>query len=131
MQEIKEITIEIKKGESKVYCIKELTLNNLIELSQTNSLLGGGSEKEGPVRKIPGLAFVNKLIAFRPDVESILKMSCNFTFEDLLELPPSDIKILFEGFQEVNQVFLEGLEKLGVLQMLKMLIADFTEAFSK
>ncbi len=129
MQEIKKIEIQTEPDTIKVFTVKELTVKQLIELSQTNSLLGGESKKKDP-GNAPGSSFVHQLLSFRPDLEKVMKMSCSFTFDDLIELPPSDIKIIFEGFQEVNQSFLEGLEKLGLLETLKKLLGHFIKIFS-
>lgn len=124
MREIKVITIEIEKGTRKDFTVKELTIQNILDLSQTNVLLGGKGNSE-PGDNLPGFYFMNQLFAFRPDVERIMKVSCDFEYNDLLTLAPSDIKLLVDGFLEVNQTFLAVLEKVGAKEVLKAIINEF------
>lgn len=128
MRTIKKIEIQIEPELMKTFVVKELTLNQLIELAQTNSLFGGEVKKDPEA--ILGSSFLSQLIAFKPDIEKVMEMTCSFSFQDLLELPPSDIKLIFEGFQEVNQSFLDGLEKLGLLETMKKLLNSFIKVFS-
>ena len=124
MREVKVIPIEIEKGLKKEFTISELTIQNILDLSQTNSLLGG-VETQKPGVTLPGFYFMNQLLSFRPDVEHIMAVSCDFKYDDLLALAPSDVKVLLDGFLEVNQTFLDVLEKMGAGQILRSIIRDF------
>ena len=130
MQQVTVIKIEIEKGLTKEYTIKELTVKQILDLSQTNTFLGGGS-KTKPGLNVPGFSIINHLVSFKPEVERIMDVSCDFKFEDLIKLAPSDIKVLYDGFQEVNQTFLDVLEKLGITKILKSLQESFMNGFSE
>lgn len=117
MREIKTIEIYLDERSKREFTVKELTVQDILDLFQTNSLIKGG-KREKPGVNIPGFSFINLLLSFKPDVEEIMRRSCDFTFEELLTLPPSDIKRLYDGFQEVNQTFFDVSEKLGIREML-------------
>lgn len=130
MRQIKKVEIQIETKLVKHFTVKELTVAQLIELSQTNSLLGGvKAEKDPEGKKSSGSAFIDQIFAFQPDIEKILEFGCDFKFADLIELAPSDIKLIVDEFLGVNKSFLDVLGNLGILQILTKLIKDFTTTF--
>ena len=51
--------------------------------------------------------------------QEILPSVCDLEFSDLEEMAPSELKTLWEAFQEVNSVFFDLIEKAGIGKLLK------------
>ena len=54
-----------------------------------------------------------------------------FKFEDLKRLTPSEIKLIYDKFKEVNKVFFDVSQSLGLTQALEGLIEELRKEFTK
>jgi len=157
MRKRKVITIDIDEKTKKDFAVKELTLQQIIDLSQKNPLFaadtsgntelagnhtGNDPEQHKKSESLPkginpnaekGLLeqLSGDFVDFSKAAKEVVGLSCDFQMEDLLELAPSDIKQVFDGWKEVNQTFLHFLEKMGILEavmaIIKGAISDFSE----
>jgi hypothetical protein len=120
---------ELQIGD-KTYTIKELTVNQILQL------FGGELAKDGTlsIKKISAKE-ENKSQLF-DDVTEIIAMlkkaigyCCpDITFEALGDMGPSEVMELWDGFKEVNSDFFVVLKSLGVLEMLEATFQEVKEA---
>lgn len=148
MQKIKTVKIELEPGKFKDFKIKELSIADIIELTQTNSFFKApeedvdkktqNGEDSGEVdfektatATIPSKTFIQELQEYGDEISKIMEKICDFDINDLRVLAPSDVRLLFDGFQEVNRDFLGVLEKLKILEMFKKVLTRHMSVFSK
>lgn len=121
MKKIKIVTIDDKE-----YHISELTIEQIIKIAERGDGEAGLSSlikgKEIPVAAI--------FSGLNEEVKSIVEMCCEFTFEDLKKLAPSEIKLLFQAFREVNEDFLSVLREAGILAALERIKDQMVRDFS-
>jgi len=64
-------------------------------------------------------------------IEKILPRAVNLSLKDFEEFAPSELKLLWDAFREVNSVFFDLLDRVEVLRMLKnAVLKDLTGAFA-
>ena len=104
---------EIIKIDDREITIKEMTikeimgiLNNFTQMKQTN------------------------LDGFRSQVNEILPLVTDIDLEDILKMAPSEAKLVYEKIKEVNSVFFEIAESLGMIKVLGDLKASIVSDFS-
>ncbi len=104
----------------KEITVKELTVGEILDLMQS----------EGDAD--------DSLTAFGRKADSFLQVSCGLALEDLKAFAPSQIKMLYEKFREVNQAFFDLARTLRAQEMLagigeelkRSLASDFRELLS-
>lgn len=130
------------KPEEKDFVVKELSIRSIIALSQNNAFFSDSADEptddakkdengkepvEGEVVARPGTTLYDELSGIGEDIKKVMEETCEFQMEDMIDLYPSDVKELYEAFQEVNQTFLDVLRKLKILDMfLKIMERAFT-----
>lgn len=150
MRKKKTVKININEKTKKDFVVMELTIKEIIDLSQLNPLFEGDisadpktagkdensvSEPE-EIKEDIGLIDVlgGEIRDFTSSAKKIMEASCEFDMAELFELTPSDVEKVFEGWREVNQTFLQCLEKVGILEALlniiRAAILDFSETFA-
>jgi hypothetical protein len=112
---------ETIKLDSKEITIKELTVKQIMMLGDkiANSSKSAG-EGESDFDLIKG-AFKDHL---ELGVEGII-------FEELIELAPSELKLIYEKFKEVNAVFFEVAQQIGLLDLLQRIKLELQNGFLK
>lgn len=132
MRKVKTVKIQLDNGETKEFTVKELTCQNIIDLTQNNSLFTDSSKNSENGEELKGGEFslLNELNDFGKEINKVIKMSCEFTTEDLKPLAPSELKEIYNALKEVNSDFLHILEKVGISQMLNQLLARAGKTFS-
>ena len=101
-------------GYEKSFTVNELTVKEIIGLMQ---------EDESEDVSLEG--FRDKLS------KSVLPKCTNVTMDELIEMVPSDIKIIWDKFNEVNSVFFDVAHKMGLQSMLDELKAAIIADFSR
>ena len=104
----------------KEITVKELTVGEILDLLQS----------EGDAD--------NSIAAFGRKAEAFLQVSCGLALEDLKAFAPSQIKMLYDKFREVNQAFFDLARTLRAQEMLagvaaelkRSLASDFRELLS-
>ncbi len=132
----KQETVKIDKQE---FTIKELTVQEIIELTENNSFfvsksLEGVEEqgKQGSAKaKRKKGSEQSDLGRIRKDVDAVMSKCCDFKFDNLKELAPSEIRILYDVFISVNSDFLEMLKVLGLDNILIAIKDALLSNFSK
>ena len=123
------VTIDNKK-----YEIKELTVEEIIQLGQSNKFFGTSNSDNG-VEENPKNDSVKDSVEdfdmLKSDIEAIMDASCDFKMSDLRKLAPSEINLLFEAFKEVNSDFFGWLKVLGIAELLDQIRAALLQNFSK
>lgn len=131
---------EVVKIDGKEYCFKELTVIEIIELVSDNELfraiLKGDVEDSSETASTEPKAKENKgFLGDFSDIFSIFKKvaekSADFKIEELKNLAPSEIRLLYDGFKKANSDFFFILEKLGIQEMLFNLKDQAVATFSK
>lgn len=147
----KTVKIELDDKKTKDFTVWELSILNIIELSQNNLFFkssdqdiketqngqesaknkADSSEKETPVEEEKG--FLNEIAEYGDEIQRIMDMSCDFNLTDLKKdgIAPSDIRKLWDAFQEVNVDFLDVLEKLKIIEVVGKLMSRHLNSFSK
>lgn len=85
--------IKIRKIDDKEITVKELKVKDIREILNIGETLGNDILK---------------------DIERLLPFAADIKPEDLGEMAPSEIKLLWEDFKEVNADFLAVVERLGI-----------------
>lgn len=121
----------------KEFTVKELSIRSIIELSQNNSFFSDSKPKDpDPAQDIkkeengqepdvtaavadqgPGVTLFEELSGMGDDIGKVMKETCDFEISEMIDLYPSEVKELYQAFQEVNQTFLDVLRKLKILDM--------------
>lgn len=139
MRNIKIVKITLEgETDPREFTIKELTIEQIIELSQTSSLFGGNKEGENEkpaqdpatVMAMQNIPILGHLKDLGFELEKVMKSTCDFSLEDLKPLAPSEVKEVWNGFKEVNQDFLEVLEKLGLTKAFELMVEKVSNSFS-
>lgn len=106
-RKMKTFQIEGREGDVEV---KELTVSEILKLMQ----------HEGDDTSLKG--FVDMVGEFLP-------LATNLKMEQLKDMAPSDIKVVWEKFREVNDTFFEVSQQVGMGDLLgqlkKAIIKDF------
>lgn len=103
--------IKILKIDDNEITVKELRVKDIREI-----LLIGERLEDGDILE---------------NIEKILPYAADIKPEELECMAPSEIKMLWEGFKEVNADFLALVERLGIVKTLENLIRKhLTEAFA-
>jgi len=63
--------------------------------------------------------------------EAILPAVTNVSIDDLIDMAPSDIKVIWDKFQETNKVFFGAARQLGLEEVIHNLRRAIIEDFSK
>ena len=100
--------------------VKELTVGEILDLIQAED----GAD--------------NSIAAFGRKAEAFLQVSCGLALQDLKAFAPSQIKVLYDKFREVNSAFFDLARTLraqemldGVMEELKRSLAsDFSRLLS-
>jgi hypothetical protein len=123
----------VVKIDGKEFTIKELTLKEIIELLQESKFIGDSQVGEGEQQTEKSMeeAMILKLQSLPGDFDKLLEKSCDFKVEDLFTLAPSEIKIITDGFKEVNSDFLAALKHLGVTEAIQAIKDVALIRFSK
>lgn len=127
MRRSKPIEIELDNSTKKTFVVKELTVQELIDLTQNNKLFGGAAK----TKEEEGESIMEELFNFKESVAEVMKVSCDFSIDDVKGLAPGDIEELYKGWREVNQTFLSLLEKTGVLQAFQKILEKGISDFLK
>jgi len=137
MRQTKTVKIQLDNGDSeevveKEFTVKELSIKSIIALSQSNAFFSDSKDEpeeeakkdengpepdKGAVDKGAGVSLYEELSGIGEDIGKVMEETCDFTMADMVDLYPSDVKDLYEAFQEVNQTFLDVLRKLKILDM--------------
>lgn len=131
MKKSKPIEIQIDAKNKKTFTVNELTISDILTLSQNNKFFGGSDVDEKVDEKKVEQSFLTEVQDIFKDTGRIMELSCDFEMEDLKELAPSDVEKVFDGWKEVNETFLNLLEKMGVLQALKQIVEKGLGDFSR
>ncbi len=110
-------TFEIE-GYDKSFKVKELTIKEIISLMQEENLGGGDGDSLN-------------LAKLKENFETrLLPLCSNIKMSDLEDMAPSELKLIWEKFKEVNSDFFEVARNAGAEKILarlkEALIADFS-----
>lgn len=112
MQKVKAVKID---GRDKPVTVRELRVKDIL------GLMGEGDDSGPDITSLAGMKTALDLVA-------------DITLEEIKELAPSEIKVIYDAFREVNSVFFEvaGTVGLGkVLDELKQsIVKDFARQFA-
>jgi len=137
------VNIDLDGGETINYTIKELTIKDIIELSQNNQFFKSEEAPTTPIEKSQNgqepviqkrqKGFLDELKEYSDEISEVMKKTCDFKLQDLIDnnLAPSEIKLLWDKFREVNQDFLDVLEKLKIIKLFSKMLEKHINNFSK
>lgn len=136
MRKEKTVKIDLDEKSSKDFKLWELTIEDIITLSQGNQFFK--SDPPDDIKKSQSgensgepSSFLVEFKEYLTDLNGIMEKTCDFTLDELKPLAPSDVKRLWDGWQEVNQDFLFVLAKLQILEIGKQLLSKHIKSFSK
>lgn len=145
------------KLNDREFIIRELTVEEIIKLTNESTLLHGTPEQGNGVegQKEDGKAqegekdsnlntdklaediattlkdMVLLTTGLTEDIRRMMDISCNFKIEDLKPLAPSEIKYLVEKFKLVNETFLGVLKGLGLQEVILEVREATLSSFSR
>lgn len=99
----------------KEITVKELRVKDMLEII----------EKAGKSKKDVTIA------GFKSLVEQNMTLACDASIDDLKEMAPSEIKQIVDAFKEVNSVFFETAQALGLGGITKELKESLKSDFMK
>ena len=98
------------EGYEKPFTVYELTVKQIIDLMQQDTT-------------------DVSLLGLKGQFEQFLPLASNLTLEELYRMAPSEIKVIWENFKEINAVFFELSQQVGMTNLLdefkKAIIEDF------
>lgn len=121
---------EVVKIDEKEYTIKELTVREIIEIFSDSDFFKEKMKEDGEVKNTGGTYF-DELKDMLSILERVLSYCSDFKLEDLKELAPSEIKNLYNKFEEVNKDFLSFAEVMGAKEMLINIRETVVNNFSR
>lgn len=100
------------KIDNKEYTVKELTVQEVLEIAGSAT---------STTRTVGGMQDL---------IKEHLPKATDVTLEDLKMMAPSEIKLLWDAFREVNAVFFGTADSIGVTMMLSDLKSSFMKEWS-
>lgn len=122
---------KVVKIDEKEYTIKELSVQDIIDLTSGNSFLSGALLKESSSAGQDTKGGNLNMDGFNSDVAAIMAKCCDFSIADVKKMAPSEIRLLYDAFNEVNADFLAILKTLGIADILVHLKEAVLSGFSK
>ncbi|MBW1666845.1 MAG: hypothetical protein JRJ66_02100 [Deltaproteobacteria bacterium] len=108
------------KIDDREFTVKELTVKEILEILDEAG--GSGSDEGGPIDQIQDLKAL---------VEKHLVKATDAKIDDFKGMAPSEIKQIVDAFREVNSVFFDAAQRLGLGHLLgrfkSALLKDFLE----
>lgn len=138
-KKFKTVKIQIDEKTEKGFTVQELSVQDIIDLSQNNPFFGASLNDENKTTENPAVndsenGFMTELSGFGDSAREIMVKSCDFTIDDLKKLAPSDIDLIFAEWKEVNSSFLAWLDKVGILsaagEILQKALSDFSRTLA-
>lgn len=126
MKQRKVITIDDRE-----YTVSELSVKQIIEVIESNNLTALFSGLSDVTKENPTSVTQLYLMGIQKEVQAVMEKCCDFTFADLIELAPSEIKEIYLAFKEVNADFFFTLEATGIKAMLQGIKEQALSSFSK
>lgn len=126
MKQRKVITIDDRE-----YTVSELSVKQIIEVIESNNLTALFSGLSDVTKENPTSVTQLYLMGIQKEVQAVMVKCCDFTFADLIELAPSEIKEIYLAFREVNADFFFTLEATGIKAMLQGIKEQALSSFSK
>jgi hypothetical protein len=120
---------EVVKIDDKEFTIKELRIKDILEITQNSSFMKGALKGKSGEQSEED--FTQEIASIMEDFDKTMKYCCDFTTDDLKPLAPSEVKLLYNTFKEVNSDFLSSLKVLGVAEALLNIRDAITSKFSK
>ena len=99
------------KIDDKEIAIKELRVKDFVEI-------------------LEGVSADTSIAALRGQIEKLLPLATDLTVESMMEMSPSELQQIYDGFREVNSVFFEGAGALGMGSLLAELKNSLLKDFS-
>lgn len=107
----KSTTFQIE-GYEKSFTVNELTVKQIIELLRQDF---GDTSLDG----------------LKKQFETFLPVASNVTLSDLYEMSPSDIKVIWDKFKEINNTFFDLSQQAGLGDLLGKMKEAITADFGK
>lgn len=97
------------------YEVRELTVKQILEILQDESLTGQGST----------------IAEIKQGLEDHLDKATDLTLDQMQDMAPSEIKQVYDKFKEVNATFFEVARSVGLEKLVSELIEQISEDFGK
>lgn len=108
-------TIEI---DGKEFELSELTVKQIIDIFDNSKFVIGLNE----LTNSDNISL--SIVRSANEINNLLAQCANFRIEDLMDLTPSEIKLVFDVFKEVNSDFLSILESLGMIETFQRILKE-------
>lgn len=96
------------EGIDKEIEVRELTVKQIIRILASDERVGKDGTKE-------------KMSIEQQFKESFLPIASNVVYDDLMDMTPSEIKQIYDEFEEINKVFFDVARKAGLEVIVKRL----------
>ena len=101
------------KVDSREITVKELMVKEIMDIFNDMTSIEG-----------------NSMAGFADEIKKILPLATDLTLDDLYTMAPSEIKEIYDAIKEVNAVFFDLAESLGIAKMLEgvknSIVSDFS-----
>jgi len=120
------------EGRDKEFTIEEMTVGEIIDfVSGKFQVFNADGEKDNEKESNKGKSFFSEVDESVQVMDKVLDVCCNFTSKDLKELAPSEIKVIYGEFKEVNADFFDILKEVGLLEILEEIKTTVLNNFSR
>ncbi len=122
--------VEIDK---RVYTVRELTVKEIIGIFERHDekILKEKEESTDDTDTTGSIGFL------RSELQDMLNLGLEkgkegevYTMDDFIDMAPSDLKLLYDTFKEVNQVFFDIARQLGAGKIVEDMITQIRISFS-
>lgn len=118
------------KIDEKEFVVRELTIREIIDFFQSAMDNARKAEaKEGEEKSASDTEAIDWL---KEEMESLMKLALegNHSIDELYSMAPSELKKLYNAFEEANQVFFDIAARTGVVRILEALKDSIMSDFS-
>jgi len=118
-------TVKIDDDE---YTVKELTVREIVTLFSNQQFNNGGSPDDQQNKPI----LSPELFGIGPFLDHLLELAIaeKPKKEDLQKYAPSELKILYDAFKDVNSHFFEVAQKMKLGQLLDQIMTEVSKSFT-
>lgn len=130
MRQTKDVEID-----KRVYTVRELTVKEIIGVFQRHDekVLKEKEEEEST----DGTDTTGSIGFLKSELQEMLNLALEkgkegevYTMNDFIDMAPSDLKIIYDTFREVNEVFFDIARQLGAGKIVEDMIAQIRMSFS-
>lgn len=132
MRQTKDVEID-----KRVYTVRELTVKEIIGVFERHDESVKSKDKDEETTDAGDTDTTGSIGFLKSELQEMLNLALEkgkegeeYTMDDFIDFAPSDLKLLYDTFREVNQVFFDIARQLGAGKIVEDMIAQIRMSFS-